>query len=161
MSTLRLTAPGVGDSPYKSCVALGWCWRACYSSRFGPAGRRRTPFCAQTTPEANAVLPEPPGLVQLFFTEPIEKDYSKAELYDSAGNKVDTPDSRIGPDPNQLTLQLPANLARGTYTVVWRNISAADGHPQSGYLPFTIGSQADVVTPTRPSSRSSTPRRPG
>jgi copper transport protein len=124
-----------------ACVLLLALW---------PGGASAHAFLSQTTPEANAVLPEPPGLVQLFFTEPIEKDYSKAELYDSAGNKVDTPASRIGPDPNQLTLQLPATMARGTYTVVWRNISAADGHPQSGYLPFTIGSQADVVTPTTP-----------
>jgi copper transport protein len=107
-------------------------------------------FLDRSDPAANAVIPGPPAEVRLWFTEPLEPDYSSAELFDANGTKVTTPSSRIGDDPKQLILPLPEDLPTGTYTVQWRNVSTADGHPQSGYLPFTIGSEADVVIPASP-----------
>jgi copper transport protein len=107
-------------------------------------------FLERSDPEANAVLPEQATEVRLWFTEPLEADSSRADLYDAAGQPVSQGDSRIGDEPNQLILPLPPDLPNGTYTVQWRNVSTVDGHPQQGYLPFTIGSQADVVTPITP-----------
>src|SRR5690606_8897672 len=93
---------------------------------------------------------EAPDTVSLWFTEPLERDFSRAELYDANGVRVDTEDSFIADDPYQMVLPLPDDLPKGTYTVQWRNVSTADGHPQQGYLPFTVGSQADVVVPEPP-----------
>ena len=93
--------------------------------------------------------PTHPGLSRLLFTEPLEPEFSSAELYDATGTLIPTEPSRIG-EPNQLLLTLPTDLPNGTYTVQWRNVSSVDGHPQQGFVPFTIGSQADVVTPNPP-----------
>ena len=43
-----------------------------------------------------------------------------------------------------MSVQIPSGLGNGTYSLLWRTLSAADGHTAQGYLPFTIGTQADV-----------------
>lgn len=96
------------------------------------------------------MLPEAPQSASLRFTEPLERSFSSAELYDSSGERVATEPSGFTDDPYEMVLTLPGNLPNGTYTIQWRNVSAADGHPQTGYVPFTIGSQADVVVPEAP-----------
>ncbi len=106
-------------------------------------------FLERSDPSENRVLPEAPAEVSLIFTEPLEPDFSSAELYDATGAVIPTEPSRIG-EANQLMLTLPTDLPNGTYTVQWRNVSSVDGHPQQGFVPFTIGSQADVVTPSPP-----------
>ncbi|MDQ3549219.1 MAG: CopD family protein [Chloroflexota bacterium] len=106
-------------------------------------------FLDRSEPSANSVLPEQPVEVILWFTEPPEPEFSRAELYDATGNQIATEQARIV-DGSQMILTLPGDLPNGTYTVQWRNISTVDGHPQQGYVPFTIGSQADVVTPDPP-----------
>lgn len=107
-------------------------------------------FLDRSDPQANDVVGEVPESVRLWFTEPLEVEYSQAELFDASGQRIDTGESSVGPDPYQLTLPLPADLPNGTYSLQWRNISAADGHPETGYVPFTIGSGADVMIPTPP-----------
>ena len=107
-------------------------------------------FLEQSDPEANAVLPDVPESVRLWFTEPLEVQYSLAELFDSNGRRVEAEPSSIGADPYQMTLNLPADLPPGTYSVQWRNVSTADGHPEQGYVPFTIGTQQNVVVPVPP-----------
>ncbi|HEU4792626.1 MAG TPA: copper resistance protein CopC, partial [Nitrolancea sp.] len=107
-------------------------------------------FLERSDPEANAVMPAPPTTAQLWFTEPVEPKYSYAQLFDSKGTLVKTPESQVSGDPKQITLSLPSDLAKGTYTIQWRNVSSADGHPEAGYIPFTIGGQADVVVPAPP-----------
>ena len=57
-------------------------------------------------------------------------------------------------DPGDATIARhgdPDDLPRGTYSVVWRTLSAADGHRFSGYFAFTIGSSSDVQTVIPPS----------
>lgn len=115
-----------------------------------PAGAGAHAFLERSDPEANAVLPTVPDSVRLWFTEPLEVQYSGAELFDANGDRVETEPHAIGPDPNLMTLPLPADLPNGTYSLQWRNVSSADGHPEQGYVPFTIGSQSDVVVPTPP-----------
>jgi copper transport protein len=39
---------------------------------------------------------------------------------------------------------MPSGLVNGTYSLLWRTLSTADGHTAQGYLPFTIGTEADV-----------------
>jgi len=106
-------------------------------------------FLERSEPSENRVLPEAPAEVSLTFTEPLEPNFSDAQLFDSTGTLVPTEPSRIGAD-NQILLTLPEDLPNGTYTVQWRNVSSVDGHQQRGFVPFTIGSQADVVTPSPP-----------
>jgi copper transport protein len=101
-------------------------------------------FLASSEPAANTVVPVAPGTVTLTFTEPLETSYSRATLYDQTGAEVAGATSSIGPNPNVMTVTLPAGLGNGTYSLLWRTLSTADGHTAQGYLPFTIGTQADV-----------------
>lgn len=118
-----------------------------------PARVEAHAYLDRTEPQANAVVPEPPDTFSLWFIEPLEPKYARAELYDANGTRIDTPPSEVV-EPLRMVLQLPDNLPNGTYTVQWRNVSTADGHPQQGYVPFTIGAQSDVVTPQAPKETS-------
>ena len=86
----------------------------------------------------------------LTFTEPLETSYSRAELFDQTGAAVPGATSTIGPDPRSMSVTIPAGLANGTYSLLWRTLSTVDGHTAQGYLPFTIGTDADVRIATQP-----------
>ena len=101
-------------------------------------------FLESSDPAANAVLPTAPQSVTLTFTEPLESSYSRAELFDATGAQVPGATSTIGPEPRSMTVQIPPGLGNGTYSLLWRTLSTVDGHTAQGYLPFTIGTEADV-----------------
>lgn len=107
-------------------------------------------FLKSSTPAANAIVATVPSSVTLTFTEPLERASSKASLFDQTGKEVPGASYRAGSDEFTMILDLPAGLANGTYTVAWETLSAADGHTAQGYVPFTIGTQANVVTAIPP-----------
>jgi len=107
-------------------------------------------FLETSDPAANAVLPTAPQSVTLTFTEPLESSYSRAELFDATGALVSGATSTIGPEPRSMIVQIPPGLGNGTYSLLWRTLSTADGHTAQGYLPFTIGTEADVRIATPP-----------
>ncbi len=97
---------------------------------------------SQSDPPANAVLPTAPEVIRLWFTEPLEPEFSSITLRDGTGERVDTPPSQVAPDdPMQLQL-VPGDLPDGVYTVAWRVVSSADGHLTVGSFPITIGEAA-------------------
>jgi copper transport protein len=108
-------------------------------------------FLESSDPTANAVLPTAPQAVTLTFTEPLESSYSRAELFDATGAQVPGTTSSIGPEPRSMIVQIPPGLSNGTYSLLWRTLSTVDGHTAQGYLPFTIGSEADVRVAAPPS----------
>jgi copper transport protein len=100
-----------------------------------------------TDPPANEIVSTSPGRVELRFTEPVEETYTTVILVDQTGTEVaDTSFAIDSTDATIVRMVIPDDLARGTYSVVWRTLSAADGHRFSGYFAFTIGSTADVRT---------------
>ncbi|MDQ2683112.1 MAG: copper resistance protein CopC, partial [Chloroflexota bacterium] len=100
-----------------------------------------------TDPPANEIVASSPGRVELRFTEPVEETYTTVILVDQLGQEVGGTSFQIeSTDATLVRLTIPDDLARGTYSVVWRTLSAADGHRFSGYFAFTIGSTADVRT---------------
>jgi copper transport protein len=107
-----------------------------------PAGAHA--FLESSDPAANAVMPTAPQTVTLRFTEPLETSYSRAQVFDQSGAEVAEAASSVGPEPRTMTVTLPAGLGNGTYSILWRTLSTVDGHTAQGYLPFTIGTQADV-----------------
>ncbi len=93
-------------------------------------------------PGPNAVLKFSPPEIRLWFSEPLEAQFSKINLRDADGNILNTPPSFVDPtDPMQMVL-VPGELPEGLYTVVWRALSAADGHPSLGSYPIVIGDAA-------------------
>lgn len=108
-------------------------------------------------PAPNAIVPEAPASVTMTFTEPLERTYSKAELYDQDGNLVDGTSIEAGDNDSAMVLELPPDLPNGTYTVLWRTLSTADGHTAQNYFAFTIGTEADVTATTGPAEEETGP----
>lgn len=100
---------------------------------------------ADSDPEPNAVVAAPPAAVTIRFTEPLERSYSTAELYDQQGEVVSGTSVEAGANEYELRLLLPKDLPNGTYSVLWRTLSTADGHTAQNYFAFTIGSEDDVA----------------
>jgi copper transport protein len=95
---------------------------------------------ARSEPPAGAVLPESPPEIRIWFTEPLEPDFSQAALLDASGNAVARAVSAVdASDRYQLVVSLANPLPNGSYTVAWGNVSAADGHTLQGYFGFRVG----------------------
>jgi len=93
----------------------------------------------RSTPGTNSSLPQAPAEIRIWFDEPLEPNYSRIELRTANGERLALADSRVDEDdPRQLFVPLP-ELADGLYTVSWRVISAADGHPTQGSFVFGVG----------------------
>lgn len=93
----------------------------------------------RSDPPASTVLATAPEAITLWFTEPLEPDFSSIILLDADGSRVEMPPSVVAADdPKQMSLVLGA-LPDGLYTVSWRVISAADGHSTRGSFAFAIG----------------------
>jgi copper transport protein len=102
-------------------------------------------YLDRSDPSANAILPTAPPSFTLAFTERLEPDASSAWLVDHTGATIPGTAFQIT-DPKQMVVTLPSSLSNGTYSIVWKDISADDGHPATGYIPFTIGTAADIQT---------------
>jgi copper transport protein len=94
----------------------------------------------QSSPAAGEVLPEAPGELRLTFSEPIEGGYTSIDLVAQDGTTIL---ERAGePDPadrfSLVVSDLPS-LEDGAYTLIWRTLSAADGHTVQGFILFGVG----------------------
>ena len=94
---------------------------------------------AESDPAANSVVDEPPERVTIRFTEPLEPALSEVQVFDSSGARVDSEDSAVDPsDPLVMSVSVE-ELADGTYTVAWKNVSTVDGHRVRGAFVFSVG----------------------
>ena len=151
-----MNRPKVGAS-VRGAVLVLLCILAQFALTASPVAAHA--FLESSDPAANAVLPTAPQSVTLTFTEPLESSYSRAELFDATGAQVPGATSTIGPQPRSMTVQIPSGLSNGTYSLLWRTLSTADGHTAQGYLPFTIGTEADVRIAAPPCRLLTTPVR--
>ncbi len=93
----------------------------------------------RSTPTANAQLAQAPVLIELFFTEPVEANFSSIEVLDSTGKRVDNDDSTVdSTNPTRMTATV-RSLADGIYTVSWKTLSLVDSHVTAGVFPFAVG----------------------
>src|SRR4051812_35697 len=93
----------------------------------------------KSDPPANAFLEKAPGQIKVWFTEPPEPRFSELQVVDANQRRVDKKDlGRVPDDPRALTIGLD-DLAPGTYMVLWKTLSAVDGHVARGGFPFTVG----------------------
>ena len=90
-------------------------------------------------PAPGSVLDEAPDRVVIRFTEPLEPSFSEIRVLDSSGARVDNGDSVVDPiNPVVMSVSL-GDLADGTYTVGWKNVSTVDGHRVRGSFIFSVG----------------------
>ncbi|SDT43493.1 copper transport protein [Friedmanniella luteola] len=100
-----------------------------------------------TVPADGTVVAAAPGTVELRFNEPVTVVEGGFALYDSTGrHTVDGVPSTVGVSSRDrvVTAALPTGLARGSYLLGWRVVSA-DGHPVGGAVAFAVG--APSATP--------------
>lgn len=93
----------------------------------------------RSTPSAGESLNTSPQTMRLEFGESVSLDFSTIQVYDRARTpqKVGALGQPSG-ESNVIKTSLPDALAPGVYTVVWRVISAADGHVTAGSFAFRV-----------------------
>jgi copper transport protein len=97
----------------------------------------------RSDPAPNTVLPTAPARVDIWFTEPIEPGFSTIAVLFEDGATADGGDSAVSSiDAARLGVTL-AETREGTYLVLWRVLSAVDGHITSGSFVFSVGKPID------------------
>jgi copper transport protein len=96
-----------------------------------------------TDPSNGGVYDKPPSAVTLRFNEGVEVALGGVRVYDSDRSRIVTgkPEHPNG-QQSVVSTSLP-KLAKGTYVVTWRVISA-DSHPVEGAYTFQVGSTATL-----------------
>lgn len=88
-------------------------------------------------PAAGSAVHEAPQKLELWFSEQLEPAFSKVEVLDLAGKRVDLGDPKLDDkDHKLLQISLP-RLAAGRYRVAWRVLSI-DTHIAKGEFSFDI-----------------------
>ncbi|WP_329167036.1 copper resistance protein CopC [Streptomyces sp. NBC_01267] len=103
-----------------------------------------------STPNAGAVVAQPPPNVALTFSEQVAMDNKSVRVLDPKGNRADKGVLRNFSKGSTVSygVDLRPGLANGTYTVAWQAVSA-DSHPVSGAFTFSIGAPSKTsVTAT-------------
>jgi len=88
-------------------------------------------------PAVNSSLKRAPAEIRLQFTEQLEPAYSSVTVEDNDGERVDNDDARVDPANASLLRVSLKQLARGTYTVIWRVLSV-DTHVTEGRYTFKV-----------------------
>jgi copper transport protein len=96
-------------------------------------------------PPANSQLAEAPAVISLYFTERLEPEFSAIVLERGDGTTVVTPAAVVDPADTTIMHLVPGDLPEGLYTVVWRALSAEDGHQTRGSYAFAIGTAAGAA----------------
>ncbi len=92
-----------------------------------------------SSPGSGAVLPESPNEIRLIFSEPLEAEVTSLDLAALDGTQILERAGEVdADDPHALVVEAP-DLSEGIYSIVWRSLSAADGHFTEGFLYFGVG----------------------
>ena len=92
-----------------------------------------------TAPVPEKVLETAPRQIVLRFSEAVKPMSDTVRLLDGVGGRV--PVGAVAqPQPSQVVVPVPGRLTRGSYTVVWRVISA-DYEPVDGFFVFHAGAR--------------------
>ncbi|MEW2314037.1 copper resistance CopC/CopD family protein [Streptomyces bauhiniae] len=102
-----------------------------------------------TNPEDGTILQRAPRTLTLTYTESVGLLTDSFRVYDPENHRLSTGQADHAPGrADTVRVPLPARMAKGTYVVAWRVVSA-DSHPVSGALTFSVGERT-VTTATAP-----------
>ena len=94
----------------------------------------------KATPAARSTVRDPPARVTLRFSERLEPAFSKLQVLDARGRRVDNDDASVtGNDGSVISVSL-RTLSPGVYTVKWRVLSV-DSHVTEGDFTFNVAEQ--------------------
>jgi methionine-rich copper-binding protein CopC len=97
------------------------------------AGAHAHAFLDYANPRVGSTVASSPGQITLHFTQRLEPKFSRAEVHNAAGARVDQGASISG---NVMRVSLKA-LSAGTYRVHWRVLSV-DTHTTEGSFSFHV-----------------------
>lgn len=90
-------------------------------------------------PGPNQQVPNPPDVLFIRFTENVEHDYTRAEVYDLNGTRIDVGEV-VFDDAKRDQILVPLGpTTDGVYTVRWYSLSV-DTHTAQGSYVFAVGS---------------------
>lgn len=106
----------------------------------------------KSNPAASTILGTAPTQVTMTFDEQVEPNFSEVQVVDAKKQRVDTGELQLAPgDPYTVVVPLKPT-GDGTYNVIWKILSATDGHITRGVFAYGVGNTAGVVlAPTDPS----------
>ncbi len=94
-------------------------------------------YLKRASPRAGSTVNTSPTQVRLWFTERLEPAFSRVQVINAAGQRVDKGDVTVDPStPKQLWVSVPP-LPPGSYKVTWRVVSV-DTHVTHGNFAFRI-----------------------
>ncbi len=99
------------------------------------------PFTEETIPSLTSNAPAGTTEVIVFFSEPVDIDFSEIKIFDSDGNQIDNKDTSYYEGELSLIVTTPP-LEDGVYTASTKVLSKIDGHLVPGAFLFAVG---DVV----------------
>jgi copper resistance protein C len=91
----------------------------------------------RTEPRGGVTLKTSPSQVRLWFTGALEPAYSRVEVMDGAGRRVDLGDGGVDGDNRALLHVSLPSLPPGRYKVAWRVLSV-DSHVTAGDFSFRV-----------------------
>ena len=94
-------------------------------------------FLDRASPAVGSSVHESPREVNLWFTEALEPVFSKIEVVDGTGRRVDRGDVKLDADDATILKASLRPLAPGSYKVIWRVISV-DTHMTEGDYTFRL-----------------------
>jgi copper transport protein len=99
------------------------------------------PFTDETVPNLSSNAPTGVSEVIVYFSEPVELNFSTLKVLDNNGNQIDNKDTDYYQDEKSLIVTT-SPLEDGVYTVTTKVLSKVDGHLVPGAFLFAVG---DVV----------------
>jgi copper transport protein len=104
-----------------------------------PAAVQAHAVLLRSDPSQDALLRSAPAQVRLWFSEALNPALSTAVVANSHDQRVDRGDAHVSAsDPTEMDVSLQSNLPPDLYVVVWRSVSALDGHVLRGSFLFTV-----------------------
>ncbi len=99
------------------------------------------PFTEQTIPSLETNAPVGTTKVIVFFSEPVDINFSELRVLDNNGNQIDNKDTNYYEGELSLIVTTPP-LEDGVYTATTKVLSKVDGHLVPGAFLFAVG---DVI----------------
>ena len=96
------------------------------------------PFTDETIPNLSSNAPTGVSEVIVYFSEPVELNFSTLKVLDNNGNQIDNKDTDYYQDEKSLIVTT-SPLEDGVYTVTTKVLSKIDGHLVPGAFLFAVG----------------------
>jgi methionine-rich copper-binding protein CopC len=93
-------------------------------------------FLDSAVPRVGSSIQTAPQQVVLTFTQGVEPNFSRIEVDDASGARVDDGAAHNAGDQTKLAVPLK-RLSPGKYTVIW-HVTSVDTHKTQGKFSFTV-----------------------